>query len=149
MKAFLRKIQATAADPAILLIRIMVGAVFLSEGIQKFLFPATVGAGRFAKIGLPEPGALAALTGSFEIVCGACVLLGLYVRGAVVPLLTVMAVAFFTTKLPILQNQGFWSLAHEGRTDFAMILGSLFLLWRGAGAWSLDLLRKSEQPPAR
>ena len=40
---------------AILLIRILVGWVFLSEGIQKFLFPATLGTGRFAKIGIPAP----------------------------------------------------------------------------------------------
>ncbi|HEY5550286.1 MAG TPA: DoxX family protein [Opitutaceae bacterium] len=149
MKTILRKVETTTAEPAFLLIRVMVGAVFLSEGIQKFLFPASVGAGRFAKIGLPAPETLAAITGSFEIVCGLCVLLGLYVRAAVVPLLTIMAVASFTTKLPILQNQGFWSMAHEGRTDFAMILGSLFLLWRGAGAWSLDLVRKPGQPPAQ
>lgn len=43
------------APSAIVLIRLMIGAVFLSEGIQKFLFPADVGAGRFEKIGLPSP----------------------------------------------------------------------------------------------
>jgi len=43
------------APAATLLIRIMVGAVFVSEGIQKFLYPAAVGAGRFAKIGIPSP----------------------------------------------------------------------------------------------
>jgi putative oxidoreductase len=31
------------------LYRLTVGAVFLSEGIQKFLFPDTLGAGRFIK----------------------------------------------------------------------------------------------------
>jgi uncharacterized membrane protein YphA (DoxX/SURF4 family) len=34
-------------------------------------------------------------------------------------------------------------MAHEARTDFAMLLGSIFLLIVGAGAWSLDArLRK-------
>jgi putative oxidoreductase len=36
-----------------LLTRILVGWVFLSEGVQKFLFPAALGTGRFAKIGIP------------------------------------------------------------------------------------------------
>jgi putative oxidoreductase len=34
----------------VILIRLMVGVVFLSEGIQKFLYPAELVAGRFAKI---------------------------------------------------------------------------------------------------
>jgi putative oxidoreductase len=33
---------------------------------------------------------------------------------------------------------GFWSMAHEARTDYAMLLGSTFLLLVGAGAWSFD-----------
>ncbi len=33
---------------------------------------------------------------------------------------------------------GFWDLAHEGRTDFAMTLGSMFLSIVEAGRWSID-----------
>lgn len=120
------------------LIRLMVGTVFLSEGIQKFLYPAEVGSGRFEKIGLPSPEILGPLVGGFEIVCGALVLLGLFTRLAVIPLLTIMAVAIYSTKIPILLKSGFWKMAHEARTDFAMTLGALFLLTVGAGAWSLD-----------
>ena len=43
------------AAKAVLLIRILVGWVFLSEGIQKFLFPEALGDGRFLKIGIPWP----------------------------------------------------------------------------------------------
>ena len=53
----LNQVTPSQAPNAVLLIRLMVGAVFLSEGIQKFLFPADVGAGRFAKIGLLIVGA--------------------------------------------------------------------------------------------
>jgi len=132
------KLAATSAPKAVLLIRLMVGAVFLSEGIQKFLFPAEVGAGRFAKIGLPAPEFLGPLVGSFEIACGALVLLGLLTRLAVIPLLTIMAVALYTTKLPIFLKSGFWKMAHDSRTDFSMVMGALFLLIMGAGGWSLD-----------
>ena len=44
----MRKLLATHAPAAVLAIRLMVGVVFLSEGTQKFQFPADVGAGRFA-----------------------------------------------------------------------------------------------------
>ncbi|MDZ4371896.1 MAG: DoxX family protein, partial [Phenylobacterium sp.] len=77
---------ACTATAATLLIRCMVGGVFLSEGIQKFLFAADVGAGRFAKIGIPSPEILAPMVGAFEIGCGVLVLLGLFTRLAVIPL---------------------------------------------------------------
>lgn len=128
----------TREPAAVLLIRLLVGAVFLSEGIQKFLFPADVGAGRFEKIGLPSPEILGPLVGGFEIACGLLVLLGLFTRLAVVPLLTIMAVAFYSTKIPILLKSGFWKMAHDSRTDFSMMMGALFLLIVGAGAWSVD-----------
>jgi uncharacterized membrane protein YphA (DoxX/SURF4 family) len=118
--------------------RVAVGCIFLSEGIQKFLFPADIGAGRFAKIGLPAPEFLAPFTGTFEIACGTLVLLGLLIRLAAIPLIIVMLVAISSTKVPILLDKGFWAMAHEARTDFAMLLGSLFLLIVGAGRFSMD-----------
>lgn len=134
----LKRITTTRAPVATVLIRLTVGAVFLSEGIQKFLFPADVGAGRFERIGLPSPETLASLVGSFEILCGALILIGLVTRLAAIPLLVVMSTAIYSTKIPILLKSGFWKMAHEGRTDFAMFLGLLFLLIVGAGAWSID-----------
>jgi putative oxidoreductase len=134
----LRRTFATNAPNAVLLIRVMVGAVFLSEGIQKFLFPSQLGPGRFAKIGLPAPDVLAPFVGSVEIVCASLVLIGLATRLASVPLLVVMSVALATTKWPIFLQQGFWAAAHEARTDWSMFLGALFLVIVGAGTWSLD-----------
>ena len=128
----------TAAPASTVLIRAVVGCVFLSEGIQKFLYPAEIGAGRFAKIGLPAPEFLGMFVGSFEIVCGAAVIAGFFTRLAVIPLIIIMLVAIFSTKIPILLEGGFWKMAHESRTDFSMLLGSIFLLINGAGVWSLD-----------
>lgn len=128
----------TSAPAAVILIRLLVGAVFLSEGLQKFLFPDQLGAGRFLKIGLPMPELLAPFVGSFEIVCGGLVLMGLLTRLAAIPLLIIMGVALTTTKFPMLADLGFWTMAHEMRTDWSMFLGSLFLLITGAGSWSLD-----------
>lgn len=123
-----------------ILIRLIVGAVFLSEGIQKFLFPALRGAGRFEKIGLPEPEALGTLVGAFEIVCGVLVLAGLLTRLAALPLIAIMLVAFATTKSEVYANDGFWELLHGSRTDWSMLLGSIFLVIKGGGKWSVDRL---------
>jgi uncharacterized membrane protein YphA (DoxX/SURF4 family) len=119
----------------------MVGGVFLSEGIQKFLYPEQLGSGRFIKIGLPMPEFLGPFVGTFEITCGSLVLLGFLTRLAVIPLLAIMAVALATTKWPMLAEQGFWYMAHESRTDWSMTLGSLYLLIVGGGPWSLDARR--------
>lgn len=76
--------------------------------------------------------------GGIEIACGILVLPGLLTRLAVIPLLSIMAVALYSTKLPILLNSGFWKMAHESRTDFSMVMGAAFLLIVGAAAWSVD-----------
>ncbi|MGE3274388.1 MAG: DoxX family protein [Vicinamibacterales bacterium] len=128
------------APGAAVLIRLMVGAVFLSEGLQKFLFVAERGAGRFAAIGLPQPQLLAPFVGAFEVVCGALILIGLLTRLAAIPLIVIMLVALATTKWPILLASGFWMAAHEARTDWSMLLGALFLCIAGAGPWSADAL---------
>jgi len=121
-----------------LFIRVMVGGVFLSEGIQKFLFADIRGAGRFVSIGLPLPEVLGPLVGAFEIICGLLILIGLATRLATIPLIVIMLVAIVTTKLPQIAESGIWVMLHASRTDFSMLLGSLFLLFVGAGAWSID-----------
>jgi uncharacterized membrane protein YphA (DoxX/SURF4 family) len=132
------RLLATHAPAAVVLVRIAVGSIFLSEGIQKFLFPSELAAGRFARIGLPSPEVLGPVVATFEVACGAAVLAGLFTRLAVLPLITIMLVAIATTKVPMLLGKGFWTMAHEARTDWSMLLGSLFLLLVGAGPWSVD-----------
>jgi putative oxidoreductase len=131
-------ILGTTDDNRVILIRIIVGLIFLSEGIQKFLFPDLLGPGRFEKIGFTDPSFWAYFTGIFEIICGAFVLFGLFTRLMSIPLLIIMMTAFVTTKWPILADKGFWSMAHEYRTDFAMTLLLVYLLIYGSGSWSFD-----------
>jgi putative oxidoreductase len=118
--------------------RIVVGLVFLTEGIQKYLFPELLGTGRFIKLGFAHPAFWAYFTGSFEIVCGTLILFGLLTRIASVPLFIIMAVAFVTTKYMLLIEKGFWIFAHEYRTDFVMTMLLLLLLYFGGGSFSLD-----------
>ncbi len=140
MKLLSTFIFKTASDHRSVLPRLIVGLVFLSEGIQKFLLPELVGAGRFEKIGFTNPEFLAAFVASFEIVCGVLILIGFSVRVAAIPLLIIMITAITTTKIPILQDKGFWQMAHDSRTDFAMTMLIIFLLIYGAGKLSVDYL---------
>jgi len=128
----------TNAPHATILIRLLVGAVFLSEGIQKFLFPAALGVGRFVKIGIPAPQFFAPFVGVVEIVCGTLLIIGFITRLAAIPLLIDISVAIATTKIPMLARAGFWSTVHEARTDYCMLLGLVFLLLVGSGPLSID-----------
>ncbi|OGC00783.1 DoxX family protein [candidate division KSB1 bacterium RBG_16_48_16] len=148
MQGLLKWASNASAPRAVILIRLIVGAVFLSEGIQKFLFPAARGVGRFIKIGLPAPEFLAYFVAVFEVACGLLILVGLLSRLAAIPMIINMLVAIATTKIPILLNEGFWQMAHEARTDFAMLLGAIFLLLIGAGGWSLDALLQPDKKPS-
>jgi len=122
----------------IILVRLVVGQIFLTEGIQKYLFPELLGTGRFLKIGFSNPAFWAYFTGAFEIICGTLIILGLLTRLASIPPFIIMMVAFVTTKLPMLLGKGFWPFMHEYRTDFAMTLLLIFLFIYGAGKWSVD-----------
>jgi len=153
-----RKIELLKADgpPAAILVRLSVGAVFLSEGIGKFLHPAEQAAGRFAKIGIPAPEFFGGLSAVAETVCGVLLLVGLLTRLAALPMLVNMVLALALTKIPILwggsadkpKADGLWDMAHESRTDWAMLLGLLFLLVAGPGRWSLDAVLSRRQTAA-
>jgi putative oxidoreductase len=151
----------TQASGWVVLVRLLVGlVVFFPEGLQKLIFPAILGAGRFAKIGLPWPDMLASFVGVVETVCGALIILGLATRFAAIPLIIAMLVAIVSTKIPLLVGQdvwifhvqampryGFWSMAHEARNDFCMLLGCVYLLITGAGQWSLDAWLSHRRSP--
>ena len=124
-----------------ILVRVIVGLVFLTEGILKFVRPAELGSGRFAHIGFPVPSVLAPLVGASEIVAGAAVILNLYAGDAALMLLVVILTALVTTKVPILlghsfgpfqppklEHYGFLSFMHEARTDLCMLFGLIAIL---------------------
>jgi putative oxidoreductase len=137
--SFLTRTLRTQAPRSAILVRLIVGGVFLTEGIQKFLLPGELGVGRFVKIGIPLPEVMAPFVGVVEIVGGTLLLVGLLTRLATIPLIVNMLVAIGTTKIPILFKDGLWKAVHESRVDGSMLLGSFFLLIVGAGLWSLDV----------
>jgi uncharacterized membrane protein YphA (DoxX/SURF4 family) len=99
-----------------------------------------MGVVRFTRIGFPHPYFTAHFVGTFEILCGLLLLMGLWTRLVSIPLLIVIMTAIATTKIPELfrANQGFWFMVSDARTDFAMFCCLAFLISVGGGSWSLD-----------
>ncbi len=158
-----QRIIDSAANPWTILIRLAVGlVVFFPEGIQKLIFPDILGAGRFAKIGIPWSDVMGPFVGIVELICGALIVVGLFTRLATIPLIITMIVALISTKLPILlghgfgpfslpdfKRYGFWSAQHEARADLTMLLGCAYLFIVGSGRWSIDRMldRRTVQEP--
>lgn len=138
-ESFKSYILSTTSDKKIIVIRIIVGFIFISEGIQKYLFLEILGPGRFHEIGFSHAFFWAYFTGACEIIFGSLVLFGLFTRLATIPLMIIMATAFITTKVPIFMTQGWWTFLHEYRTDFSLTMLLILLFISGGGKWSADL----------
>jgi putative oxidoreductase len=149
----MRWLFATKASSATFLIRIVVGGIFLAEGILKFAYPGELGAGRFAHIGIPIPQTMGPFVAGVETICGALLIFGLITRLAAFLLWIDIGVAILSTKIPVLLGYGFWgftleklprygflSMVHQARADLAMWFGTLFLMIVGAGALSFDAM---------
>jgi len=146
----------TEAPRAVILLRLMAGAVFLWEGILKFVYP-NQGVGRFTKLGFPAPHFTALADGWLEIIGGVLLLTGLLTRLVAVPFVIEMVVAMASTKIPLYLGTsplplppvppqiGFWAVLHEVRSEYAQLLTCVFLLLQGPGRWSLDSLWKNSR----
>jgi putative oxidoreductase len=158
----MRELFITDAPAATVVVRVMTGSVFLSEGIQKFLYPEDLAVGRFTKIGIPSPEIMGPFVGGCEVVCGILLIVGFLTRLAAIVLLIDISVAIVSTKIPVLLGHGFWgfslmklprygfwSMMHEARTDFSVWLGLLFLVIVGAGQWSFDAALMRERVKSR
>ena len=133
----------------IIIIRLMAGGVFLSEGILKFVY-TNQGVGRFNKLGFPFPEITAHTVASLEIVGGLFLLFGLFTRVTSFYFILQMIVAVLTTKIalyygtsplplpPAPPKEGIWAVLHEIRPDYAQIMTCYFLLLVGPGIRSLD-----------
>ncbi len=134
---------------AILAIRLMAGAVFLWEGILKFVY-VNQGVGRFTKLGMPFPEATASFVGGLEIVGGLLLIFGLLTRPISIAFVIEMLVAMLSTKPrlflgtsplpppPVPPQIGVWAVLHEIRSEYAQLMSCVFLLAAGPGPLSLD-----------
>src|SRR5258705_9655376 len=132
----MRELFITDAPAATVLVRVMSGSVFLSEGIQKFLYPEDLAAGRFTKIGIPSPEIMGPFVGGCEVVCGALLIVGFLTRLAAIVLLIDISVAIVSTKIPGFSGPGFWGfsllkLRGNGFWGWMPEAGIIFSFWFG------------------
>ena len=124
-------------SPLLLFIRLFWGGAFLVTGLGKFEHLPNVVA-FFQSLGLPLPYFSAVLTASIEMVCGACLLLGLASRLVVIPLIFTMIIAILTSEQAALRQ----ILSDPQRfihTDpFSFLFASLIVFVFGPGSASID-----------
>jgi putative oxidoreductase len=111
-------------------VRVVAGGIFVGFGQSKFVHHARE-ARAFDRYGLPAPDVFTYATGSLELVLGIALLLGLLTR------LTALGLA----------GNMVGAIATGGRVDGGfvnlglapiLLVAMLFLVWAGAGRWSLD-----------
>jgi putative oxidoreductase len=140
-----------AAPPAALLIRLVIGGVFVGDGLLKWLLPVTLGVGRFSALGIPAPALMTPLVGGVELVGGLLFLLVWCTRLTAIPLLLDLVVAILATIIPqwlgtsrlpplVLPSLGVPALLYDFRADVAQLLGTILLFFGGAGPWAVDAL---------
>jgi putative oxidoreductase len=121
--------------PAMVL-RLASGAIFAGFGLSKFSHHARE-ARAFARYGLPEPGTFVYATGTLELTLGLALLLGLLTRPVALGLAGNMVGAIATGGRV---DGGFVNLVLAP----ILLVAMLFLVYAGAGRWSLDgRLRRS------
>jgi putative oxidoreductase len=126
-------------DLALLVLRLVVGLLFVGHGAQK-LFGAFGGggldgtAGMFDNIGL-RPGWLhARFAGAAEFGGGALIALGLFTPFAAAILIAVMAAAVLTVHA----SNGIWNTNQGYEFNLVLVAVMFALSGVGAGSWSLD-----------
>src|SRR5665213_3597539 len=117
------------------LLRIFAGLLFMEHGLMKVLhFP-------IAQPGAPDPlPPMLMAAAAIEILGGALVTLGLFTRIAAFFCSGEMAVAYFTAHFP----QSVWPGVNQGGEAILYCFIFFYLVFAGAGAWSLDAALRRE-----
>jgi putative oxidoreductase len=136
---YITQILKTGNDSKMIFIRLIVGLIFMNEGLLKYMSLEVYGPLYFNEIGFNHAFFWAYFAGAFEISCGFLILMGLMTRVASIPLFIIMIAAFVTTKIPLLFNSGFWTFAHGYSLDFSLTVLLIPLFIYGGGKWSIDL----------
>ncbi len=134
------QLQFTTNNRLVGSVRLMLALIFLMTGPMKLLVPSLAEAwtGQLLAAQLPFY-ELARWTVPFlELVLGVFLAIGLFVRPAVFVVTGIMIVATYVHV--IVDDPSLFPLQpSEPIVPILVILGSVYLLWRGAGAWSKDL----------
>ena len=126
-------LTTTWAPRILSVLRIMSAMLYMEHGTLKILgFPAT-------DRSTPELLSLSGIAGVFELFGGALLVVGLFTRPVAFLLSGVMAFAYFISHAP----RTFFPVLNGGDAAILYCFVFLYFAFAGAGAWSIDALRKS------
>ena len=135
-----RAVRSTKADKALGVIRVLLGVLFFSTGIMKYLVPMLWNAwsGQLIQARIPLYTFNLWVVPIAEMSAGLLLVLGFYSRVAGLIVVLMMTVATYVhvvtddpTLFPLQPEEPIIPL-------IALALGA-YVLWRGGGAWSIDL----------
>jgi putative oxidoreductase len=125
------ELETVWAPRMLAVLRIVTALLFMEHGTTKLLgFPPSE---------MPAPAflSLSWIAGVLELVGGALVLIGLFTRPVAFILAGEMAVAYWTAHAP----QSFFPVVNGGDAAILFCFVFLYLVFAGAGAWSVDAAR--------
>jgi putative oxidoreductase len=121
-------------DTGLLVLRIVIGIVFLMHGGQKlFVFGFSGVSGAFAQMGIPMPGITGPLAGIVEFLAGGALVIGLLTRLAAIGLAIDMAGALLMVHL-----KGGFFLPNGYEFALTLLGANIALAITGAGYYSFD-----------
>ncbi len=140
-------VRLTTNDKVTGSIRLMLGLIFLMTGPMKLLVPrlAEAWSGQLLAADIPLYSISLWTVPFVELFIGIVLAIGLFVRPAAVLVIGIMFVATYVHI--VVDDQSLFPLQpSQPIIPLIVIAMSLYVLWRGAGAWSLDL-RATQQTP--
>ncbi len=133
-------LRRTSEDKLAGIVRLLLALLFLMAGAMKLLIPmlADAWSGQLLAANLPFYSITRWAVPFLEAFLGVALAVGLFARPAVVVVIGIMVVATYVhvavEDLPLFPLQ-----PSEPIIPLIVIAMSAYILWRGAGAWSLDL----------
>jgi len=137
MDSFIAPLNHNRLRPfAPVVIRVLVGVIFLWHGIDKFRGGISNVEGAFDMWGVPAPGLTAPLTAILEVVGGAALIIGLLTRvfAALLSIVMIGALLFVTFELGLISGEP----KTGAELELALLAGLVALMLLGRGPLSVD-----------
>ncbi len=131
-------------------VRLILGVLFVMTGAMKLIVPmlADAWSGQLLAANLPFYTLTRWTVPFIEMALGGMLLAGLFARPASVAVIGIMIVATYT-HLVVDDPTLFPLQPSEPVIPIVVIVMSVLVLWKGAGAWSLDLAATPAEPESQ